>query len=66
VSYDLALDVTGTGTAVVQQLSSTGVVLASVPLTAALTTVAGATQVRIVLTGGLGGATFDNVWMGEV
>jgi hypothetical protein len=65
-SYELSLDLTGTGTAVVQQLSSTGAVLASVPLVAALTPVAGATQVRIVLTGGLGGAGFDNVFMGEV
>jgi hypothetical protein len=65
-SYELSLDRTGAGAAVVQQLSSTGAVLASVPLAAALSPVAGATQVRIVLTGGLGGATFDNVWMGEV
>ncbi|MBA3475600.1 MAG: hypothetical protein H0T10_02465 [Actinobacteria bacterium] len=39
--------------------------LASSPLAAALTPVAGVTQVRIVLNGGLGGATFDNVFMGE-
>ncbi|MHB1242513.1 MAG: CARDB domain-containing protein [Gaiellaceae bacterium] len=64
-SYSLSLDVAGAGTAAVQQLSPAGVVLASVPLAATLTPVAGATQVRIVLTGGLGGATFDNVWMGE-
>ena len=64
-SYELSLDLTGAGTAVVQQLSSTGAVLASLPLGAALTPVAGATQVRIVLTGGLAGATFDNVWLWE-
>ena len=64
--YELSLDLAGTGTAVVQQLSSTGAVLASVPLAAVLTPVAGATQVRVTLTGGLGGATFDNVWMGEI
>jgi hypothetical protein len=50
----------------VQQLSAAGVVLASVPLVPQLTTLAGAAQVRIVLTGGAGGATFDNVWMGEI
>jgi hypothetical protein len=65
-AYDLAVDITGSGTAVVQQLSALGVVLASVPLVPTLTTVAGAAQVRIVLTGGLGGARFDNVWMGEI
>jgi hypothetical protein len=65
-SYDLAFDVTGAGAATVQQLSAAGVVLASTPLAPMLTTLAGATQVRIVLTGGLGGATFDNVWMGEL
>jgi hypothetical protein len=64
-TYDLALEVAGNGTAAVQQLSAAGVVLASTPLVPALTTLAGAAQVRIVLTGGLGGATFDNVWMGE-
>jgi hypothetical protein len=64
-SYALSLDVTGAGTAVVQQLSSTGAVLASSPLTAALAPLAGTTQVRIVLTGALGGARFDNVWMAE-
>ena len=64
-TYELALDVTGNGTAAVQQLSAAGVVLASTPLVPALTTLAGTAQVRIVLTGGLGGATFDNVWMGE-
>jgi hypothetical protein len=64
-SYALSLDLTGAGTAVVQQLSSTGAVLASVPLAAALAPVTGTTQVRIVLTGGVGGATFDNVWMAD-
>lgn len=64
-AYELALDRTGSGTAVVQQLSAAGVLLASAPLVPTLTTLAGAAQVRIVLTGGLGGATFDNVWMGE-
>ena len=64
-SYDLSLDIAGNGTAAVQQLSAAGVVLASTPLVPALTTLAGTAQVRIVLTGGMGGATFDNVWMGE-
>ncbi|MGI9110933.1 MAG: CARDB domain-containing protein [Gaiellaceae bacterium] len=64
-AYGLSLDVTGAGAAVVQQLSAAGVLLASSPLAAALTPVAGVTQVRIVLNGGLGGATFDNVFMGE-
>jgi hypothetical protein len=36
-----------------------------VPLAPALPTVAGATQVRIVLAGAVGGATFDNVGMWE-
>jgi hypothetical protein len=65
-SYDLSLDIAGNGTAAVQQLSAAGVVLASTPLVPVLTTLAGTAQVRIVLTGGLGGATFDNVWMGEL
>jgi hypothetical protein len=65
-AYQLAVDIAGSGTAVVQQLSAAGVVLASVPLVPQLTTLAGAAQVRIVLTGGAGGATFDNVWMGEI
>lgn len=64
-SYTLAADVTGGGTVLVQQLSSLGAVLASVPLTPVLTTVAGATQVRIVLRGAPGGAAFDNVGMWE-
>jgi hypothetical protein len=34
-------------------------------LAAALTPVAGVTQVRIRLEGGLAGATFDNVWLWE-
>jgi hypothetical protein len=65
-SYELAFDVTGAGTAVVEQLSAVGAVIASTPLTATLTPLAGVTQVRIRLTGALGGATFDNVWMGEI
>jgi hypothetical protein len=65
-SYELAVDVSGTGTVVVEQLSAAGALLASTPLAPTLTPLAGVTQVRIRLTGGLGGATFDNVWMGEV
>ena len=56
----------GAATAVVQQLSALGAVLASAPLGATLTPLAGVTQVRIVLKGGLAGVTtFDNVWMAE-
>ena len=68
-AYELGLDLTGTGTATLQQLSAAGVVLASTPLVpvlTTLTTVAGVAQVRLVLRGGLGVATFDNVWMGEI
>jgi hypothetical protein len=65
-SYELGFDVTGSGSAVVEQLSAAGALLASTPLTPTLTPLAGVTQVRIRLTGGLGGATFDNVWMGEI
>jgi hypothetical protein len=65
-SYELAVDVSGAGTVVVEQLSAAGALLASTPLAPTLTTLAGVTQVRIRLTGGLGGATFDNVWMGEL
>jgi CARDB protein len=65
-SYDLSLDVVGSGGAVVQQLSALGAVLASAPLAPTLTPLSGVTQVRIVLKGGLtGGTTFDNVWMTE-
>jgi uncharacterized protein (DUF2147 family) len=66
-TYDLSVDVVGSGGAVVQQLSALGGVLASAPLGSTLTPLAGVTQVRIVLKGGLVGATtFDNVWMGEI
>ena len=66
-TYELFVDVLGSGGAVVQQLSALGGVLASAPLGATLTPLAGVTQVRIVLRGGLVGATtFDNVWMGEI
>jgi hypothetical protein len=65
-AYGLSVDVVGSGGAVVQQLSPLGSVLASAPLGATLTPLAGVTQVRIVLMGGLlGTTTFDNVWMGE-
>jgi hypothetical protein len=57
--------VSGAGTAVLQQLTATGLVLATASpglLTAAL----GATQVRVVLTGGLTGtATFDDIRLWE-
>jgi hypothetical protein len=53
------------GRAVVKQLSATGLVLASAP-PGLLTTVAGATQVRIVFIGGLtGSARFDDVGLWE-
>ena len=64
-SYTLDADVTGGGTVAVRQFNAAGVLLASVPLAPILTTVTGATQVRIVLIGGIGGATFDNVGMWE-
>ena len=64
-SYTLDADVTGGGTVAVRQFNAAGVLLASVPLAPILTTVTGATQVRIVLIGGVGGATFDNVGMWE-
>jgi hypothetical protein len=64
-SYTLAADVTGGGTVLVQQLSALGSVLASVPLTPTLTTVAGTAQVRLVLKGAVGGARFDNLGMWE-
>ena len=53
--------------AVVQQLSAARqALLASAPLGATLTPLAGVSQVRIVLKGGLTGSTaFDNVWMSE-
>ncbi len=42
-AYELSLDVTGAGTAVVQQLSAAGVLLGSSPLVATLTPVVGVT-----------------------
>ena len=63
--YGFDLTLTGTGTALVQQLSPTGVVLSSAP-PGLLTTVLGATQVRVVLAGGLAGlTTFDDVRLWE-
>jgi hypothetical protein len=67
-SYDLAVTAAGSpGTVLVQQLSGVGALLGSVSLPAVgavssvLTVVPGATQVRIVLKGGLTGTTFDDV-----
>ena len=60
-SYGFALEQNG-GTAVLQQLSALGVVLAETPATALLTTVAGATQVRVKL---VGPGTFDDVRLWE-
>ena len=63
--YGFDLSLTGQGSAVVQQLSAAGVVLASAP-PGLLTTVFGATQVRVVLAGGLTGlTTFDDVRLWE-
>ena len=59
--YGFALEQTG-GTALLQQLSPLGVVLAETPATALLTTVAGATQVRVRL---VGPGTFDDVRLWE-
>jgi hypothetical protein len=64
-SYTLDAAVAGAGTVAVRQFNAAGVLLASVPLAPILTTVTGATQVGIVLIGGVGGATFDNVGMWE-
>lgn len=68
-SYDLTASVLGSGTVLVQQLSSAGLVLASVNVpvvgslaSTALTAGPGVTQLRIVLRGGLTGTTtFDDV-----
>jgi hypothetical protein len=61
VRYGFALEQTG-GTAVLQQLSALGVVLAETPATALLTAIAGATQVRVKL---VGPGTFDDVRLWE-
>jgi hypothetical protein len=68
-SYDLTAAVNGSGTVLVQQLSAAGVLLASVSVPvvgslagAVLTAAPTATQLRIVLKGGLTGTTtFDDV-----
>jgi hypothetical protein len=63
--YGFDLSLTGSGSATLQQLSAAGVVLASAP-PGVLTTVFGATQVRVVLAGGLTGlTTFDDVRLWE-
>jgi hypothetical protein len=57
--------ISGPGKAVLQQLSAAGIVLATAP-PGLLTTVLGATQVRVVLTGGLSGTTtFDDIRLWE-
>ena len=55
--------VSGTASVVRQSkgLERDDTIAASVPLAPTLTTVTGAAQVRIVLLGGPGGATFDNL-----
>ena len=68
-SYDLTAAVTGSGTVLVQQLLAAGLVLGSVNVpvvgslaSAVLTAAPTATQLRIVLKGGLTGTTkFDDV-----
>jgi hypothetical protein len=63
--YGFELVKSGVGTAVVQQLSAAGVVLATAP-PGPLTTVLGATHVRVVLAAGLAGSTtFDDVRLWE-
>ena len=63
--YGFAALVSGSGTAALQQLSATGIVLATMP-PGLLTAVLGATQVRVVLTGGLTGqTTFDDIRLWE-
>ena len=71
-SYELVAEATGSsGLVVVEQLSDTGVVLASVSLPAlgtldeVVSVDAGVAQVRIVLKGGLTGTTFDDVGLFE-
>ena len=71
-AYDLVASATGsTGTVLVQQLSSTGLVLGSVSLPAlgtldtTVTALADAAQLRIVLKGGITGTTFDDVGLFE-
>lgn len=77
-TYEVAVDVSGAGgTLVVEQLSSTGAVVASVSallpstglfdtVTDSVTIAAGASEVRIRLIGGLvGTTTFDNVGLWE-
>jgi hypothetical protein len=59
--YGFALEQSG-GRALLQQLSPLGVVLAETPATALLTTVAGATQVRVKL---VGPGVFDDVRLWE-
>ena len=61
--FDVAL--TGSGSALVQQLSAAGAVLATAP-PGLFTTVLGAAQVRVVLSGGFTGLTvFDDVRLWE-
>jgi hypothetical protein len=77
-SYAFSADVSGAAaTVVVEQLSATGALLASVPLTTvagpaglfttvtgSLTAASGVTQVRVKLAGPLAGTTgFDNIWL---
>jgi hypothetical protein len=76
-SYGVSAAVAGGGTLAVEQLSTTGQVLATTslaasgwadafePVTGALAAVPGAAAVRLVLVGGLGGANFDDVRLWE-
>jgi hypothetical protein len=61
LSYGFALEQAG-GTALLQQLSPLGVVLAETPATGLLTALAGTTQVRVKL---VGPGTFDDVRLWE-
>jgi hypothetical protein len=57
--------ISGSGKAVLEQLSATGIVLAAAP-PGLLTALLGATQVRVVLAGGLTGTTtFDDIRLWE-
>jgi hypothetical protein len=65
VRYGFDALISGSGKAVLQQLSATGLVLATAP-PGLLTGVLGATQVRVVLTGGpTGTTTFDDIRLWE-
>jgi hypothetical protein len=76
-SYGVSAAIAGTGTLLAEQLSPSGQVLATTslpasglvnafaPVTGSLAAVPGAATVRVVLVGGLGGGTFDDVRLWE-